>query len=132
MEKVLERFPDATESQKERLRVRMKCAWAWLGKYAPEEFRFSLRKEDDLYEADDKERAAIKELADFADKYIVELSEKEFSEYIYQTAKDNEMENSDFFRLVYQALIAKDRGPKLASFLKACGKERVVGILRRY
>ena len=42
------------------------------------------------------------------------------------------MENADFFRLIYQALIGKDKGPKLASFLKACGRERVVGILGRY
>ena len=132
VEKVLERFPDASESQKERLRVRMKCAWTWLEKYAPEEFKFALRGDGDLYEADDKEKAAIMELADFADKYLDELSEKEFSEYIYQTAKDNEMENADFFRLIYQALIAKDKGPKLASFLKACGRDRVVEILRRY
>ena len=67
-----------------------------------------------------------------AEKHLDSLSEKEFSEYIYQTAKDNDMENADFFRLIYQALIGKDKGPKLASFLKACGSERVVDILRRY
>ena len=109
----------------------MKCAWAWLQKYAPEEFCFSLRG-DELYDATESERKAIRELCDAADKHLDELSEKEFSEYIYQSAKDNGMENADFFRLIYQALIGKDKGPKLASFLKACGRERVVGILGRY
>ena len=68
----------------------------------------------------------------FASEHLDSLSEKEFSEYIYRTAADNGMENADFFRLIYQALIGKDRGPKLASFLKACGSAKVTEILGRY
>ena len=131
-EKVLERLSDASESQKERLRARMTCAWNWIEKYAPEEFRFSLRKPGDMYETDEKGKAALRELASFVRDYLDDLSEKDFSTYIYQAAKDNEMENADFFTLVYQALIGKDKGPKLASFLKACGSEKVLDILGRY
>ena len=130
-EKVLERLPDASESQKERLRVRLKCAAAWLGKYAPKEFCFSLRHAD-TYDADDRERAAIRDFTSYADSYLDSLSEKEFSEYIYKAAADNGMENADFFRLIYQVLIGKDKGPKLASFLKACGRDSIIGILRKY
>ena len=133
VEKVIARLSDATESQKDRLRVRLKCAAAWLEKYAPEEFRFSLRTADDaLYPATDTEKAAIKALCEAADKYLDELSEKDFSTYIYAAAKDNGIENGDFFRVIYQCLIGKDKGPKLASFLKACGKDRIVEILGRY
>ena len=131
-EKVLERLSDATESQKERLRVRMSCAWAWLEKYAPEEFCFSLSGPDSLYDASESERAAIRELAGFVSDHLDGSTEKEFSEYIYKTAADNGMENPDFFRLVYMVLIGKEKGPKLAGFLKACGSEKVLEILRRY
>ena len=102
-------------------------------KYAPEEFCFSLQGEDDeLYKADEKELAAIHDFAGYVDLYLDSLSEKEFSEYIYKAAKDNGMENADFFRLIYMVLIAKEKGPKLAGFLKACGRDKTMEILRRY
>ena len=132
-EKVLERLEGITESQKERLLVRMDCAWAWISKYAPEEFCFSLQGEgDELYHADEKELAAIRDFAGYVDSYLDKLSEKEFSEYIYKAAKDNGMENADFFRLIYMVLINKEKGPKLAGFLKACGRDKTMEILRRY
>ena len=132
-EKVLERLEGITESQKERLLVRMDCAWAWISKYAPEEFCFSLQGEgDELYHADEKELAAIRDFTGYVDSYLDKLSEKEFSEYIYKAAKDNGMENADFFRLIYMVLINKEKGPKLAGFLKACGRDKTMEILRRY
>ena len=131
-EKVLERLDGITESQKERLRVRMRCAWAWLEKYAPEEFCFSLSDEGRRCDAAETELNAIHEFASYVESYLDSLSEKEFSEYIYKTAADNGMENAGFFRLIYQVLIGKEKGPKLAGFLKACGSAKVLEILRRY
>ena len=131
-EKVLERLDGITESQKERRRVRLSCAWAGLEKYAPEEFCFSLSGPDSLYDASKEERSAIRELAGFVADHLDGSTEKEFSEYIYRTASDNGMENADFFRLIYMVLIGKEKGPKLAGFLKACGSEKVLEILRRY
>ena len=132
-EKVLGKLSDATESQKERLRVRIECAKNWLRDYAPEEFKFSLSSETDgLYEPTETERAAIREFATFVEEHLDNMDEKGFSSYIYQTASDNGMENSDFFRLIYTVLIRKEKGPKLAGFLKACGSENVLPILKRY
>ena len=132
-EKVLAKLSDATESQKERLRVRIECAKNWLRDYAPEEFKFSLSSEaDGLYEPTETERAAIREFATFVEEHLDNMDEKGFSSYIYQTASDNGMENSDFFRLIYTVLIRKEKGPKLAGFLKACGSENVLPILKRY
>ena len=115
------------------LLVRMDYACAWISKYAPEEFCFSLQGEgDELYHADEKELAAIRDFTGYVDSYLDKLSEKEFSEYIYKAAKDNGMENADFFRLIYMILINKEKGPKLAGFLKACGRDKTMEILRRY
>ncbi len=131
-EKVLERLDGITEGQKERLRVRMRCAWAWLEKYAPEEFRFSLSTADSMRDVTEAERKAIHEFSSYVEEHLDTSTEKEFSEYIYKCASDNGMENADFFRLIYLVLIAKERGPKLAGFLKACGSGKVLEILRRY
>ena len=59
-------------------------------------------------------------------------SETEFSNYIYKAAGDNGLENSDFFRVIYLVLIGKEKGPKLANFVKACGAETILPILERY
>ena len=66
------------------------------------------------------------------EKYLDDMGEKEFSNYIYQAAQDNGMESADFFRLIYTVLIRKEKGPKLAGFLKACGSETILPILKRY
>ncbi len=131
-EKVLERLDGITESQKVRLKVRMTCAWAWLEKYAPEDFKFSLSDETEIYDATDGEKKAIHEFASYVEEYLDKLSEKDFSVYIYKCASDNGMENADFFRLIYMVLIGKEKGPKLAGFLKACGSEKILEILGRY
>jgi lysyl-tRNA synthetase, class I len=42
------------------------------------------------------------------------------------------MEAKTLFRAAYQALIGKDQGPRLASFLRSISKERLLGILAKY
>lgn len=130
---MLSRLSDATESQKERLKVRIECAKNWLRDYAPDEFKFSLQTEKDpLYEAGENERKAIRDFAGYVEEYLDTLSEKEFSNYIYKAAQDNGLESADFFRVIYTVLIAKEKGPKLAGFVKACGSETILPILKRY
>lgn len=133
VEKVIGTLKDATESQIERLRVRLVCAWNWITKYAPEEFRWALQNEGDpLVEVTDSERQALRDFRRYTEEHLDECSEKEFSEYIYKAAADNGLENPDFFRIVYLALIGKEKGPKLAGFVKVCGRDKVVEILSRY
>jgi len=60
-----------------------------------------------------------------------ELSEKETAEGIYAAAHDAEIEPKDLFAAAYRVLIGKEKGPRLAGFLKTCGKDKVIGILKR-
>ena len=133
VEKVISKLPNITESQKERLRVRLNCARNWLEMYAPEEFKFSLKSTDSaLVELEENELKAVKDFASYVRDYLDTSSEKEFSNYIYKAAGDNGLENSDFFRVIYLVLIGKEKGPKLANFVKACGAETILPILERY
>lgn len=130
---VIASLPDATPGQIERLRVRCQCAWNWITMFAPEEFRWHLATEDEaLVLVTPEERAAIADLAGYVEKYLDELDEKAFSTYVYQAPKDHGIESADFFRLIYRVLIGKERGPKLAGFIKTCGKTRINAILKRY
>lgn len=133
IEKVFSRLDEMTDSQKDRLRVRLQCAKNWLEMYAPEDFKFSLKCCDSpLVDLKDNERAAVKDFAGYVKQYLDTLSEKEFSNYIYQAAGDNGLESGGFFKVIYTVLIGKERGPKLASFVKACGSETILPILERY
>ena len=130
---VLDSLDGLTPGQRERLQVRCRCAWAWITNFAPEEFRFSLSDENsEPVSVSDDERKALRDLASYIEQYLDNLSEKEFSAYIYKACADNGIENADFFRIVYKVLIGKEKGPKLAGFLKACSKEKLVNILSRY
>lgn len=133
IEKVLEKLTDVTEGQKDRLRVRLQCARNWLEMYAPEDFKFSLKSADsELVDLADNERAAVKDFAGYVKEHLDSMPEKEFSNYIYQAAGDNGLESGDFFKVIYQVLIGKERGPKLANFVKTCGAETILPILERY
>ena len=130
---VLATLTDITPSQKERLKVRMSCAWAWITTFAPEEFRWSLSNADTpLVEVNDNERAALKALAKAVEENLDGKTEKEFSNYLYSAAEAGSLESSAFFSLVYRVLIGKERGPKLAGFIKTCGKDKILPILSRY
>ena len=80
----------------------------------------------------DNERKAVKDFALYVKENLDDMAEKEFSNYIYKAAEDNGLESADFFRVVYLVLIGKEKGPKLASFVKACGSETILPILERY
>lgn len=130
---VLDSLDGLTPGQRERLQVRCRCAWAWITNFAPEEFRFSLSDENsEPVSVSDDERKALRDLSSYIEQYLDELGEKDFSAYIYKACADNGIENADFFRLVYKVLIGKEKGPKLAGFLKACSRDKLVKILSRY
>lgn len=132
IDKVISVLGDVRPSQLERLRAKCVCAWNWITTDAPEDFRFSLASPDrpplDLAEP---QRNAIRGLAAAVEE-MDGMSEKEFSERLYQVAADAGIEAGEFFSTVYNVLISKARGPKLAGFIKACGKARVLPILARY
>ena len=130
--KVISSLDDVKPGQIERLRARLVAAWNWIGKYAPEEFKFSLSTGKTLLDATEAEINAIRDLSKYVSAFLDSSSEKEFSQYIYKAAEDNGFENGDFFKVVYKALIGKERGPKLAQFMKIVGKERLLDILSLY
>lgn len=132
IDKVIASFPDIREDQVERLRTRCKCAWAWITQFAPEDFRFALATDEtEPVEVTDLQRNAIRILCQKVASWEG-CDEKVLSQLIYDAAAEAQIENTELFTAVYRALIGKEKGPKLALFIKTIGKERAVGILSRY
>jgi lysyl-tRNA synthetase, class I len=117
-------------SQAPRLRVRMECAWNWVKECAPDDFRFMLREDGSAAALNEREIAAVRDLRAELEKGPAD--EKALAEAIFAIAQKNGMEPKAFFRVVYQALIRKDQGPRLAGFILAVGAKRILKILEAY
>ncbi|MCL2233962.1 MAG: lysine--tRNA ligase, partial [Treponema sp.] len=124
-----------TPEQLAALRGRAVCARYWVEECAPEEFRFKLKTagEDIPPSLSAAEKEAIRALRD---KLVARIEtftdDKSCAEAVYRIAEEQGMEGKAMFRAAYQALIGKDQGPRLASFLRSISKERLLGILAAY
>jgi lysyl-tRNA synthetase class 1 len=115
------------------LRERALCAKYWVENYAPDEFRFRLRPGGEKAELSSQVEAAIRLLRDDVISHIETFAEdKPCAEAIYGAAKKAGIEGKEMFRAAYQALIGKDQGPRLASFLRSIDKQRLLDILGAY
>ena len=111
---------------KDRLRVRAECARNWIEKYAPEEFKFKVQENCQV--------TLVKEQKKILGLLASKLMEKEWTdvelhEEMYILCTNEEFPPKDFFKLVYQVLVNKEKGPRLASFILEIGKDRVADLL---
>jgi lysyl-tRNA synthetase class 1 len=115
------------------LRARAVCAKYWVEECAPEEFRFRLRSAGERAELSEKERAGIRVLRETVIRRIECFpDDRSCAEAIYRAAEEAGLDGKALFRAAYQALIGKDQGPRLASFLRSIEKERLLHIVENY
>ncbi|MCL2441690.1 MAG: lysine--tRNA ligase [Treponema sp.] len=117
------------------LKIRAQCALFWVENCAPEDFKFRLLKsgEKPNRELSDIEKNAIRILRDDVISKIEEFADdKTCSTAIYAAAEKACIDGKALFGAAYQALIGKEQGPRLASFLRTINKERLLSILKEY
>jgi len=117
------------------LKSKAKCAKYWIENCAPEDFRFRLLQEGGQTgrPLSDDEKNAVRILRDDVICKIDEFADdKTCSTAIYAAAEKAGMDGKALFGAAYQALIGKDQGPRLASFLRSIDKERLLSILKNY
>ncbi len=130
-EEAYNHYKDQIKNKKDeaRLKTRISCAKNWLMKYADDNFKFHINKEKNqelLNNLDDNQKKALVML-----KEAINSDKKgdDLENAIFDIPKSLEMGMKDFFQLCYQAIISKDRGPKLAGFIEEIGKERISDLL---
>ena len=117
------------------LRVRAQCAKYWIENCAPEDFKFRLLPagSESGRPLSDTEKNAIRILRDDVISKIEEFADDKIcSTAIYAVAEKAGIDGKALFGAAYQALIGKDQGPRLASFLRSIDKDRLLGILKEY
>jgi lysyl-tRNA synthetase class 1 len=129
---VIAALGDVKPEQTGCLRRRAACAWYWVRECAPEEFKFALKTDGSKAELEGKALAAVKKLYTDVVPVTGTVDEKELGQKIFDVAKALEMQPKELFAAAYQALIGKDQGPRLASFMKIIGQEKLSDILKVY
>ncbi len=118
------------ERDERRFNERAERAVFWIQNHAPEDFKFIINKE---------KRNDV-ELNDNESNFISALKEELSNNFEnYQTDKDlqnkignmvSEFELSpDIYKKLYQLLINRDLGPKLAGFIRSIGKDKILNLL---
>ncbi len=105
---------------------RLSFAKKWIENFAPDEFKFAVLDEPGYRPHLEQERKAFKMLAAALEK---DLDEEALFNEFYEICKQTDLDNKDFFKIAYQLLIGKEQGPRLAPFILAIGKEKVLGLL---
>lgn len=119
------------EQDRQAFLSRCQKAWNWLQSHAPEEFRYAINKEkiDQSFEAP-VEAAVTNLIALIKEIDLESITPKELNQLLYDKAiHPAECEPKSFFKAVYQKLILRDQGPRLPSFLKEVGEERLLHLL---
>lgn len=129
---VIASLKDVKPEQEETLRNRAKCAWYWVTECAPEEFKFALRTDGSKATLEGTDLEAVQKLYSEVVPLVDTLDEKTLGQHIYDVATGMGIEPKALFRATYQALIGKDQGPRLASFMKIIGESKLQTILKGY
>ena len=106
-------------------------ALTWLEKHAPENFRYGLNKTPVVVAGGDAELAALAQLRVLVAATDLEaIDAKDLNQKIYDDViRKTECDAKAFFTVVYRKLISRDQGPRLPSFLKEIGRERLMELL---
>lgn len=118
-----------SDPEKNILEERIKYAKIWLGKYAPEEFRFGMSAE-----LPDK----VKDLSDIQRQYLARVAElvekarepEKLQQDLYSLSKEVSVNAKESFASIYIAMIGKEHGPRAGAFLLQYPKEKVIQRLK--
>jgi lysyl-tRNA synthetase, class I len=118
-----------TDFEDKRVRTRISCAKNWLIKFADDNFKFHINKnknEDFFNTLDENQKNALSMLKDA----ITSAGDTEdLNTKLFDIPQKLGMEMKEFFRISYQSIISKDKGPKLAGFIDEIGRENILKLL---
>jgi lysyl-tRNA synthetase class 1 len=118
------------EIDERRFSERAERAKYWLQNFAPDDFTFSVNSARVKFPMTEGETTFVKKLRDvltaewdnFADDAALQ-------DRIGQLIEAGGLDSKAAYRVLYQLLVSRDRGPKLAAFMRAIGRERVLALL---
>lgn len=116
------------QGAEDRFIARAERAFRWITQFAPIEFRFQLQENPQVKT---QYPDLVRQLVDVLTNFEEELTEERLGNLTWDMMKAHGIEGKAFFKDIYQILVNKPNGPKLASFLLAIGRQRAAKILEK-
>ncbi|MHC1592214.1 MAG: hypothetical protein ACXQS8_09010, partial [Candidatus Helarchaeales archaeon] len=107
----------------------LKQAKYWIEHHAPEKAKIKITDELPRVSFTDEQKAGIKKLIEILPEK--EWNEQELQNKIFEIGKNIVGNQKKFFQALYQALIGKNFGPRLAPFLLSLDLEWTISRLKR-
>ena len=117
------------ESDLDFIRHRLVLAKNWTEKYAGEEVKIKISEDVTMDTKDRLTELQVRALKSLADSLDSAPDEASLYSKFFDISRETGIETKDFFKAAYIVLIGKERGPRLAPFIFAIGKERVKKLL---
>lgn len=118
------------ERDERRFSQRSQCALFWLENYAPEDFKFQINPTTPSISPDEKQGQFLTNLKNMLTGEWESIeTDKDLHEKMYELMHEVELKPGDIFPLMYNILISREKGPKLAGFIRTIGKDRVLSLL---
>ncbi|RLA63702.1 MAG: lysine--tRNA ligase [Epsilonproteobacteria bacterium] len=137
VEKTRSAYEIKNDRDERRFKERSHCALYWLKNYAPDDFKFHVNEKAPAIELNDFQKSFFRNLKSFLENGIDNIStDKELHEKMYDFINEIRESKPDFkpgevFLPLYQILISKEKGPKLAGFIMSIGKEKILALLNQ-
>jgi lysyl-tRNA synthetase, class I len=109
--------------------VRARCAWNWLVSFAPDDFRYELREAPIVRELSGDEAVALGRLVAVLEA-SPSISEDELVPHMRGLCEGTAIDNKGFLPVVYDLLLAREKGPKVTTLITTMGIERAIRLLR--
>jgi len=117
-----------SEEERTLFRQRAQCCWQWIEEYAPEDFRYRIRKEAISRPLSSDQRKVLERLVGVL-KEDPSIAEKDLIPHMQGLCADTELTLKTFCPIAYDLLIGRDQGPKLTTLLTTIGGERALPLL---
>ncbi len=114
-----------TPEDREELEERARYARHWLENYAPEQFRFVLRREGLPEEAkgfSDAQKDSLRKIRSYVEEHT-RLDGQELHTFLHELRKSSGLEPEEFFGALYKSFLGKGHGPKVGWFLSVIDRE---------
>jgi lysyl-tRNA synthetase class 1 len=118
----------ASDAERALCRQRAACCWRWVKAYAPEEFRYHVRKDAVVRTVDADHRVVLERLVALL-RASPDISEDDLVPHMKTLCDDTALTLKTFCPLAYDLLIDRDHGPKLTTLLTTIGGERALPLL---
>ncbi len=115
-----------TKQDQDRYSDVLECAKNWINKFATDRYKFTLNKQAPKLKLTINQRSGIKDLVKILSN---DLSEEQLYSKFPNIMAANNLNAKTFFPVIYQILISKNAGPRLAPFILAIGGTKVKKLL---